>query len=309
MSRGAARGRLFPQAYSTDRRYNRLSLKGIALFPLMWAMADDQGRLCGDPEEIKYGACPGIDHITKQDIPEILKEYHHHKLILLYKTQKGPAIQMLDWWDPLLGQKLQWAWPSAYPPPDGWHDHLRYKKDAKTVITLNWPPSGETPNSSQVSNPESSGEFSGEENHERFSDSPKINKETEKGKRRGRGRGISPECSGEFSGEKISAPSPTTSSKKITQTTELQRKLVSCFVTGWGTVKAADLKTVIPRAATAKDLAQLRDLANELSAAGGCPLDYIDQAFQEACSCGKQHISYVRAVLFDWLGIERGPPK
>ena len=270
MSRGAARGRLFPQAYSTDRRYNRLSLKGIALFPLMWAMADDQGRLCGDPEEIKYGACPGIDHITKQDIPEILKEYHHHKLILLYKTQKGPAIQMLDWWDPLLGQKLQWAWPSAYPPPDGWHDHLRYKKDAKTVITLNWPPSGETPNSSQVSNPESSGEFSG---------------------------------------EKLSAPSPTTSSKKITQTTELQRKLVSCFVTGWGTVKAADLKTVIPRAATAKDLAQLRDLANELSAAGGCPLDYIDQAFQEACSCGKQHISYVRAVLFDWLGIERGPPK
>ncbi|GAI71593.1 unnamed protein product, partial [marine sediment metagenome] len=30
----------------------------------MWANADDQGRLSGDPEEIKYACCPNIDHVS-----------------------------------------------------------------------------------------------------------------------------------------------------------------------------------------------------------------------------------------------------
>ena len=58
MRRAVARGRVFPQSYSTDRRYGHLSLKAGFLYPMMWANADDQGRLCGDPEEIKYSVCP-----------------------------------------------------------------------------------------------------------------------------------------------------------------------------------------------------------------------------------------------------------
>ena len=147
MKRAFARGRVFPQSYSTDRRYGRLSLKACALFPLMWVNADDQGRLCGDPEEVKYACCPNIDHITKADIPQILGELEQNQLIKIYNTPKSAAIQILDWWNI---QKPQWAWPSEYPPSDGWQDRLRYKKDAKTVITQNWSPSPEAQKHTQV---------------------------------------------------------------------------------------------------------------------------------------------------------------
>jgi len=156
MRRTTARGRVFPQFYSTDRRYARLSIKAIALFPLMWANADDQGRLCGDAEEIKYTCCPNVDHIAKTEVPQLLGELAEQKLILCYNATKTAAIQLLDWWD--VHYKMQWAWPSDYTPPEGWQDHLRYKKSAKEVATLNWPVSGETSPSSQVSTPVVSGE-------------------------------------------------------------------------------------------------------------------------------------------------------
>jgi DNA replication protein DnaD len=70
-------------------------------------------------------------------------------------------------------------------------------------------------------------------------------------------------------------------------------------------VHADNIDKVIPRKLSAKEEAQLRDLAKELSAAGGCPADTIKQAFGEAAGSQKFHTSYVRAVLLDWLGIER----
>ena len=302
MRRAVARGRLFPQGYSTDRRYGRLSLKAIALYPLMWSNADDQGRLCGIPEEIKYAVCPNVDHITKADIPGLLKELGDNDLIEVYKTPKSPAVQMLDWWDPKLGQKLQWAWPSEYAPPEGWQDHLRYKKNAKQVVTLNWPVSGEdsgesldnTQVSNQVNDNTSSGESSGETDEVSPLTTPSYEKEKERGNRRGRGN------SPERSGEKPS-PSPTI----IPTEQEILDRLKSCFKKEWGRVLAKRPDEIIPRKATARELAQLRDLAKELYAAGGCPLDYIDQAFREAAGQSKCHISYARAVLLDWLGIER----
>jgi len=154
MRRAVARGRVFPQSYSTDRRYGRLSLKSCALFPLIWVNADDQGRLCGDPEEVKYACCPNIDHITKTDIPQILDELEQNQLIKIYNTPKSAAIQLLDWWDI---QKPQWAWPSEYSPPEGWHDRLRYKKGTKSVVTENWL-SGESQKGAQVNKEKASGE-------------------------------------------------------------------------------------------------------------------------------------------------------
>jgi len=155
MRRSVARGRVFPQSYSTDRRYGRLSLKAIGLFPLIWANADDQGRLCGDPEEVKYVCCPNIDHITKADVPGLLEELERHNLIRLYETPRSAAIQILDWWDI---QRPQWAWPSEYPPLNGWKDRLRYKRGATTVVTENWPSSAERQNDAQVSSDVTPGE-------------------------------------------------------------------------------------------------------------------------------------------------------
>jgi len=283
MRRAVARGRMFPQGYSTDRRYGRLSLKAIGLFPLMWSNADDQGRLCGDPEEIKYAVCPNIDHITKQDIPSLLRELQDNNLILCYDTPKSAAIQLLDWWE--ANQKMQWAWPSDYQPPEGWQDHLRYKKDAKTVVKRNWPVSGEDSGEdniiSQVNKEQSSGERSGETTEIPPLTTPYLKKETIRGKRRGRGN--SPEDSGE-------KPTPSLTGSPLFE------YFNEIFPKAFG------------RKPDSRETAQLRDLGKEISSAGGATAAQVFDAFKEACDLNKFSISYVRAILLDWLGVARGPP-
>lgn len=275
MRRSTARGRVFPQSYSTDRRYGRLSIKACALFPLMWANADDQGRLTGEVEEVKYAVCPNIDHIAKADIPELLEELDKNDLIKLYNynSSNAQAIQMLDWWEV---HKPQWAWPSQYPPPEGWQDRLRYKKSTKEVVTLNWFSGERSPENSPERSPEPL-EISPLTTH--------VETETETETLIGIGR--SPEPSGERSGEDSSPP----------QTTF--QDYISRFTNGH--------ERAFGKLPNARETAQLRDLAKELSTAG-CPLNSIDEAFREAATHNKFSISYVRAVLFDWLGLERGPP-
>lgn len=302
---------MFPQYFSTDRRYARLSLKALSLFPLMWSNADDQGRLTGDPEEIKYAVCPNIDHITKADTPELLSELANNEFIKVYDTPRGLACQILDWWE--VNHKMQWAYPSDYPAPDGWKDRLRYKKGREHVVTENWGDSGElSGEQGETGSGEhclvGSGESSGEHGNWFPPDPLPVNlnqKETKRG--RGRGRIKSPECSGEH------PPSP--SSTASTSQSEILDRLKQCFSKGWGHIpdvvdymRAPHPNKIIPRRAGGKDTAQLRDLAQEISLAGGCPLDWIDEAFKEAAGCQMFHISYVRAVLLDWLGIPRSPP-
>jgi len=272
MRRAIARGRVFPQSYSTDRRYGRLSLKACALFPLMWANADDQGRLCGDPEEIKYATCPNIDHLTKADIPELLEDLAKNDLIKRYNTSKTEAIQILDWWDV---HRPQWAWPSQYPPSEGWQDHLRYKRGAKEVVTENWPISGETPDSPQVTAQVSTNDLSGEQGKNPLTTPSlkgkrKLKEETE--------RGNSPEASGEKS-----SPS---------SVADLNFYIES-FKKAWG------------RKPNTRERTQVRDLEKKIYSAGGATVEQVHAAFKEAAVQNKLHISYVRAILLDWLGIER----
>ena len=421
MRRSTARGRVFPQFYSTDRRYSRLSVKAIGLYPLMWANGDDQGRLTGDPEEIKFTCCPNIDDITKAEVPQLLEELATHNLILRYDSTKGPTIQMLDWWE--VHYKMQWAWPSDYPAANGWKDHLRYKKSAKEVAAINWPVLPENlPENSPENSPENPTSQPGgqaptdEELAEEISDTLKAlpefrgnlpeheavkealanlgekrgytateeyktnagridlcwedssgqpaaafeidafepkakslqkleelacpcsfvilrsnpvqfqqhqgicliglgrtrakvlrragtsppHPESEKGNRKGRGRGNSPEDSGE-------KPSPSPSDF-CTDRNKIASELIENFRMQWGIVKAQNPDRIIPREPGGKDLAQLRDLTEELVAAGGCPLDYIRQAFREAAgqeTKSKMSVSYVRRILEDWLGIPR----
>lgn len=322
MRRAVARGRVFPQSFSTDRRYGRLSVKAVALFPLMWVNADDQGRLCGDPEEIKYSCCPNIDHVSKTDVPGILREFVDNDLILCYKTSKSAAIQILDWWDP--HRSPQWAWPSDYPPPEDWTDHLRYKKDAKTVLTLNWPVSGEDINSSQVSNDSQSGERSGERSGEK-GDGVQVSTDSLSGERSGEKTRKSPSFpqtpisipikgngkggrrrkgnSPEDSGEKTSLPS--LADLEDEGEGRVYEILKENYRMRWGRVSAAAPDKTIPRPLKTGDEAQLRGLAKEISAAGGCEEPMIKKAFDEATGAKKLYVSYVRAILLDWLGVSR----
>jgi len=291
MRKSTARGRVFPQSYSTDRRYGRLSLKAVALFPLLWVNADDQGRLCGDHEEVKYTCCPNVDHITKADVPELLDELHDNKLILCYDTPKSAAIQMLDWWDI---QRPQWAYPSEYPPPEGWNDRLRYHSSPTEIITENWATPSQFDRNLRSTLPSTL-------RRELGSTAPKLpqtpSTETEK-----------EEEEEEEEGRSRSALRSTPHPRHLVLTEQnkgIYETLKENYRMRWGHVRAEKPDKIIPRRLPAKDDAQLRDLAIELSAAGGCPADTIKQAFDEAAGLHKFSISYVRAVLFDWLGIER----
>lgn len=74
----------------------------------------------------------------------------------------------------------------------------------------------------------------------------------------------------------------------------------------WGRVRAEKPDEIIPRQLKAKDDAQLRDLAIELSGAGCDPdLMILKQAFDETAGQHKYSVSYVRAILLDWMGVER----
>ena len=293
MRRAVARGRMLPQSLSTDPRYGRLSLKAQVLYPLLWINADDQGRLSGDVDEIKYAACPSVRDIAADEIPSLLQEMETAGMIKVYTTTKTKATQMLDWWDI---QKLQWAYPSEYPPPEGWQDRLRFHATPKEIVTENWVLPSQLASSLPSAPPNSlANSLPSTLQSDRESSKEIIEKEKEGGKRRGRGN--LPSALGSKS-----SPSPTTKQP------EILRELTHCFKIEWGRVPAREPDKIIPREPGARESAQLRDLAKELSARGGLPLGYIKEAFREAAGQKKFHVSYARAVLLDWLGLERGPP-
>ena len=131
-----AGARLIYKALSHSKSYGHLSLKGKVLWPLLFANADDQGRLGAEPDEIKWQVCPNVEEITKDEIPALLDAMQKETLIAIFGASTISAIQILRWWT---YQKPQWAYPSKYPAPNGWKDHHRYKKGGRIVL-MNWPP-------------------------------------------------------------------------------------------------------------------------------------------------------------------------
>ena len=293
MRRAKARGRMLPQSLSTDARYGRLSLKAKTLYPLIWINCDDQGRHSGDPDEVKYADCPSVKEIVPEDIPALLQEMDRVGLISFYSTSTQEVVQMLDWWEE---QRLQWAWPSRYPPPEGWKDRLRFKPNPKEIQTQNWvPPSqsgGESPSAPPDLPP----------GRQAFSPLTTPS-EKEKEEEEGRGRGNKPSAPRGALGSP--PPSPAALS---TDEIDILHELTACFKKEFGRVPAESPQEIIPREPTARESAQLRDFAKELSTRGGVPLGYIKEACRESAAAGKFHISYVRAVLLDWLGLGRSPP-
>ncbi|GAJ15043.1 unnamed protein product, partial [marine sediment metagenome] len=198
---------------------------------------------------------------------------------------------ILDWWDV---HRPQWAWPSQYPPPEGWKDHLRYKRGAKEVVKDNW--------FSQVSENNVSGERTGENNigaqvsnkigSGETPPNPLLTthrkEETERGKRKEeRGRGNSPETQNR---SQVRNPSPSLTGLS------LFNFLTDTFPQAFG------------RKPNSRETAQLRDLGKEISSAGGATAEQVYDAFKEAAGQNKLHISYIRKILHAWLGLERGPP-
>lgn len=128
--------RLIHPSGATSKSLAKISDLAELLFWKIIPQANDQGRLSGDIGWIKATICPRRKEITEGNLPGLLDELGE-ELIIIYTLSSEPVIQLTTWWE---HQSPQWAYPSSYPPPEGWTDHLRYRKGRK-VITENWPPS------------------------------------------------------------------------------------------------------------------------------------------------------------------------
>ena len=131
-----AKGRLLPSSLSKNQAYSLLPLRAKALYPLIIANADDQGRLIAEPQMLKWEVCPNVEEISRDDIGEVLVSMESVGLIRVYDAGGVRALQLQSWW--IDQASMQWAYPSDFSPAEGWDDRLRFRR-GNQVITINWP--------------------------------------------------------------------------------------------------------------------------------------------------------------------------
>lgn len=130
------KGRMFPSSLSRSQPFSRLPLAAKALYPLLMANADDQGRQSADPQMLKWNVCPNVEEIPVAEIPHLLETMASEHLVCVYQDEAQLVLQLCEWWKDQ--SAMQWAYPSDYLPNDGWDDRLRFRNQGR-VITINWP--------------------------------------------------------------------------------------------------------------------------------------------------------------------------
>jgi hypothetical protein len=93
------------------------------LFWRLLPQADDQGRLPGDPRQLKAIACPMREEFSPTIIEQLLKELEKAKLIIHYSNSSTKYLQIAKWWD--YQSAMRRIFPSQYPPPEGWQDMVK----------------------------------------------------------------------------------------------------------------------------------------------------------------------------------------
>ena len=131
-----AKGRMLPSGLSRSRQYAALSIFGKALYPLLMANADDQGRLPADADRVKWAVCPNVPEIPTERIPDLLAEMQRVGLAIIYDDGPEPVIQLTQWWEDQ--SSMEWAYPSEFAPHQNWQDRLRIRGSHR-VLTVNWP--------------------------------------------------------------------------------------------------------------------------------------------------------------------------
>jgi hypothetical protein len=100
--------------------------------------ADDQGRGRAHPGLVRSDIFP-LDDVSLAAISEALSQFEQADMLQLYEADGKPLYQIVNWWG--YQGAMHWAWPSDFPPPDGWEDRIRYRK-GNTVVEQNWNESG-----------------------------------------------------------------------------------------------------------------------------------------------------------------------
>lgn len=90
------------------------------LFDRLILQADDQGRLQGCADAIRWRCLPRVSKVTAKHVSAWLAELAKQRLIFCYSDAGNELIQVADWWPHQAGMRR--AYPSKWPAPEGWTD-------------------------------------------------------------------------------------------------------------------------------------------------------------------------------------------
>lgn len=102
--------------------------------------ADDQGRMLDSTAILRGKIFPyDRNEISDEQIEESLQIFANAGKIIRYRKDGKMLIQIVKWWT---YQTPSWAYPSKFPPPDGWTDREKYHSSGNKVIVTNWDKQG-----------------------------------------------------------------------------------------------------------------------------------------------------------------------
>lgn len=102
------RGRWIKPEFATDGKVGRLSIEAKLFFVELWMVADDEGRLPFDIQEIEAQ----LPHFAGKSEP-LFRELHNQKLVFRYGPEKQ-FMQITNWAN---HQHPPHARPSKFPAP------------------------------------------------------------------------------------------------------------------------------------------------------------------------------------------------
>lgn len=268
--------RLIHPSSATSLSLSQVSALAELFFWRILPQSDDQGRLPAEPTLLKAIACPMRAEITTQNIPCLLEELEKVGILIRYTSCTALLLQVVNWW---AYQTPQWAYPSRYPPPEGWLDHLRYRK-AGEIITENWPPE-RLPKALGKGLGKGLGKALGKG----LGNPSNVQEEEEEEKTKVKG---GEEAAVEGAGSNYSH-----NNNQIIKTNQYLEALVRNYRAEIGPVSVGISS-------------QLADFAEQLKKAD-TPLEWINDAFAEAAAHNVRTWAYLKAILNTWLHQGRKP--
>jgi len=133
-----ARGRMIHTQIWRSEKFSAFGLRERLLWIGLVTNADDQGRGQAHPNLVRSDVFP-LEDVPIPEIVGALEAFQAHGMLILYQGDDKHLYQVVNWWE--YQGAMSWAWPSKYPPPDGWTDRVKYRK-GNAVMEDNWTSDG-----------------------------------------------------------------------------------------------------------------------------------------------------------------------
>lgn len=130
-------GRSFVKQIRSSETFGSLTYRQRDLFHGLVEVADDQGRLVGNPASVRAEVWRYDEEITVKEVQEELDVLAGgtDPFIKIYQVNGKTYIQIINWWK---YQRMDWAAKSAFPAPDGWTDRVKINEKGGKTLMQHW---------------------------------------------------------------------------------------------------------------------------------------------------------------------------